>query len=237
MKNKIAGIFARYFFMFTMLKNKMDNLVITPIENFIFNGIVNKLHKVFGCFVQFVNSESRVQTMQSVRKNARLPYMFVLLDSINYADQYYNANYLSRHGLTLKLADTKNALARVKFLPCTFNMRVEYLTNKRDGDNSTVFFIKRWMFARRLGYLKFDVTYGEKFSCPVQMDDQISQPIREQETEGMALYTIEANLSINGFVSESQILTSGVLNDLSVETKVSGCKQSENAVFWEWPKK
>lgn len=215
----------------------MDQQIITPIENFIFNGIVNKLHQVFGCYVQFINAENKVQEMLKIRKEKgiKFPYLFVSLSDTTFADSYYNSNYLARQGMVVKIADSGNALAKVKLLPCTFNMRVEYLTDKSDtSEGSVLWFTKRWMFARRLGYLKFNIKYGKVYSCPVMLDDSLSHPIKPAETEGMSCYTIEGGLVIHGFVSEAKLLTDGVLTDVVTEFKVGETKRSEQKTFSVW---
>ena len=214
----------------------MDQQSVAPIENFIFNGIVNRLHQTFGCYVQFTNAENRMQEMLKIRKerNIRFPYIFVSLSDVSFVESYYNSNYLARQGMTVRLADSGNALARVKLLPCTFSMRVEYFTDHRDGDEGSVlWFIKRWMFARRLGYLKFNVKYGRTYSCPVMLDDSLSHPMKTAETEGVGCYTVEGSLTIHGFVSESKLLTSGVTTDLV--TNIAGeTKSFKNSNISVW---
>lgn len=215
----------------------MDQQIITPIENFIFNGITNKLHQVFGCYVQFSNSENKVQEMLKIRKEKgiKFPYLFVSLSDTSFTQDYYNSNYLSRHGMTVKVADSGNALAKVKLLPCTFTFKVEYFTDRNDASvGSALWFTKRWMFARRLGYLKFNIKYGQTYSCPVLLDESLSQPTKPQESDAMACYQIDGNFTVNGFVSEAQLLTDGVLTDVVTEMKVGDVKGSERKNFSVW---
>ena len=88
----------------------MDQQIITPIENFIFNGITNKLHQIFDCYVQFSNSENRMQEMLKIRKEKgiKFPYLFVSLSDTSFSQNYYNSNYLSRHGMVVKVAESGN---------------------------------------------------------------------------------------------------------------------------------
>ena len=216
----------------------MDQQIITPIENFIFNGITNKLHQIFDCYVQFSNSENRMQEMLKIRKEKgiKFPYLFVSLSDTSFSQNYYNSNYLSRHGMVVKVAESGNALAKVKLLPCTFTFKVEYFTDKNDaGVGSALWFTKRWMFARRLGYLKFNIKYGQTYTCPVILDESLTQPMKPQESDALACYQIEGNFTVHGFVSESQLLTDGVLTQVDTTFKVGeNSRKSEKKNFSIW---
>lgn len=210
--------------------------IIQPIENFIFNGIVNRLQQTFGCFVLFCNSENKILELKQKNPNVRYPYILASLNSVAFTSDFYNSNYLARRGIVIRYADSENALAKIKLMPATFDIKVEYYTDKNSGDNSVLFFMKRWMFARRLGYLKFNIKYGSSFACAVQMDESVSQPVKGQETDNSAFYLVEANLQINGFVSEPQILTDGVVNDFAASVRVGNNEQESTDMkkysFW-----
>ena len=215
----------------------MDQQILKPIENFIFNGITNKLHQVFGCYVQFSNSENKMQEMLKIRKEKgiKFPYLFVSLSETSFTQDYYNSNYLSRHGIVVRVADSGNALAKVKMMPCTFSFRTEFFTDKNDASvGSVLWFTKRWMFARRLGYLKFNIKYGKTFSCPVILDESLSQPTKPQESDTMACYQVEGNFTVNGFVSESQILTDGILTDVVTDFTVGNHSERKNFSVWRY---
>lgn len=210
----------------------MDQQKIEPIENFIINGLINRLANTFGkCTVFYSNASNRLQTLRDRNKNLRFPYLLLNLNSISFNTEFYNSHYLARKGMKVRLADSGNALAKVRLLPAVFDFKVEYFTDKNAGDDSALYFIKRWLFARRCGYLKYSVKFGYEYAINVLMDDSVSQPMKEQETDQMSVYQCEANLQVQGFVSESQLLTEGVLNNLSLETRIDGHANSE-VTFW-----
>lgn len=209
----------------------MDQQKIEPIENFIINGLINRLANTFGCTVFYSNASNRLQVLRDRNKNLRFPYLLLNLNSISFSTEFYNSHYLARKGMKVRLADSGNVLAKVRLLPATLDFKVEYFTDKNVGDNSVLYFIKRWLFARRCGYLKYSIKFGYEYAINVLMDESISQPIKDQETDQMSVYQCEGNLQVQGFVSEAQLLTEGVLTNLSMETRIKGHANSE-VTFW-----
>ena len=79
-----------------------------------------------------------------------------------------------------------------------------------------------------------NIKYGQTYSCPVLLDESLSQPTKPQESDAMACYQIDGNFTVNGFVSEAQLLTDGVLTDVVTEMKVGNGKGSERKNFSVW---
>ena len=206
---------------------------IQPIENFIFDGAVKRLQQTFGCYVQYCNSPDTVLEMQKIRKQVNFPYLLFSLSGMSAIPGYYNSNYLSRHGLMISHT-TDNVLQKVKLLPCKFDFNCNYYTDIHAGQNSVLFFMKRWLFAQRLGYLKFKVKYGSyTYGCHVELDDSISQPEKDMQTESYSYFKTDCRFSVVGYISEPQVLTDGVITTVRTELKVDDSIESSKDFYWK----
>lgn len=205
---------------------------IQPIENFIFDGVVKRLQQVFGCYVQYCNAPNTLLEMQKIRKRMSFPFMLFSLSGMSAMDDYYHTNYLARKGLVIGHS-TENVLQKVKVLPCKFDFNCNYYTDANAGTNSVLFFMKRWLFARRLGYLKFTVNYGKSsYGCHVELDESLTQPDKEVETDTWSFYKTECRFSVVGYISEPQVLTDGVVTTVRTELKVDGSTESTTDYTW-----
>jgi hypothetical protein len=103
-------------------------------------------------------------------------------------------------------------------------MQIEYMTNKFDGlENSVRFFARRWLFARRCGYLKFNVNYG-KLELPISLtlSDAVTIPELENKVETETVYKTVVNLTVHGYISEPELGVQGILQTVNVDVQVAG---------------
>lgn len=212
----------------------MEQQKIIPIENFIFEGIVKRLQQTFGCYTQYCNAPSTLIEMQKIRaRKINFPYLLFNLTGMNSLDEFYNSNYLSRSGVVV--ADkSANTISKVKLLPCKFDFNCNYYTNTNAGDNSALFFMKRWLFARRLGYLKFTIKYGDNtYGCHVELDESVSLPERDPEPEGPNWFKLDCRFSVVGFISEAEVLSEGRVTTIKTELKVNSTLESNKDYYWK----
>lgn len=209
----------------------MDN--IQPIENFIFEGVVKRLQQCFGCYVQYCNSPDTLLEMQKIRKQVKFPYLLFSLSGISAIDNFYHSNYLARKGLSISHS-TANVAHKVKLLPCKFDFNCNYYTDVNAGANSILFFMKRWLFARRLGYLKFTVKYGSNsYGCHIELDESLTQPEKEAQTDSYSFFKSDSRFSVIGFMSEEQVMTEGVITTVRTELKVDDSIESVKDFYWK----
>lgn len=206
---------------------------IQPIENFIFEGVVKRLQQVFGCYVQYCNSPDTLLEMQKIRKQVSFPYLLFSLSGISAMDQHYHTNYLARHGLRINQS-TANVSQKVKLLPCKFEFNCNYYTDVNAGNNSVLFFMKRWLFARRLGYMKFTVNYGSNsYGCTVELDESVSQPEKDAQPDAYSFFKVDTRFSVLGFISEEQVQTEGVITTVRTELKVDNSVEATKDFTWK----
>ena len=214
----------------------MDQQTLVPIENFIFDGVSQRLSQCFKCYVQYSNAENKTLEFEKIRKKqVKFPYLFHNLVSVQAIDDLYNSNYLARKGIWVN-RESYNVRSSVKLLYTRFDMQATYFTDKDAGADSVLFYMRRWLFARRLGYLKFNINYGNtKLACHIELGDSISHPTQPSEMDAMPVYQVESTFTVLGFMSEPAQITRPVLTKLKTETRIDNVQQPEiKNYYWNF---
>jgi hypothetical protein len=132
-------------------------------------------------------------------------------------------------------------IATFRVLPVNFEVEVVYVTNKFDSveQGSVMAFARRWLLARRGGYLKFSIDYGQKqFGVSVTTPDSLTIPSRENIVESETKYEITTNITIHGYISEPTLGQKGIANKLNVNGEVGGVNgQVVSTQFFAFPQK
>lgn len=210
----------------------MDQQKISPIENFIITGINQRLYQAFNCPTYLSNSESWILEAERIRKQViKPPYIVGQLTSIRANDNFYNSNCLSRRGIVI--SDLSNNVAyKSKILPVVYDYDIKYTCLDLE---KTLWFMKRWLFARRLGYIKFTVKYGkESFGCNIELSDTVQQPQKEQETQGYSNYEVQTSMSVIGFMSEAELITEPKITDIVSVTKYGESDPNPSFKSFHW---
>lgn len=199
----------------------MDQQTLVPIENFIFDGVSQRLSRCFNCYVQYSDAENKTLEFEKIRKKqVKFPYLFHNLISVQSIDDMYNNGVLARKGIWVN-RESYNVRSSVRLLYTRFEMQATYYTNRDAGTDSVLFFMRRWLFARRLGYLKFNVNYGNtKLACHIELSESVNHPTQPSEMDAMPVYAVESTFTVLGYMSEPAQVTRPVLTKIKTATYV-----------------
>ncbi len=196
----------------------MDNKV-PPVEDFVFEGLSKRVQQVFDCPCMYTTANDKTAVLKRISEGRDLqyPYIFMTIQTLSSNPDSYNAHFLARKGIVIAVGETQSQ--SVRLLPANFEIELEFVTNKFKGleQGSVLAYSRRWLFARRLGYLKFNVKYG-RLVLPISltMGDAITVPLLDNKVEAETAYKVTANLTVHGYVSEPELSTQGVLQEVVV---------------------
>ena len=199
--------------------NNQTQQTIQPIENSVLAGFIDRFQQVFDCPVTYTTAADKAQSLKKLLggKELKYPYAFITPQNLSSNPDSYSSGRLARQGVII--AYNANVAQRVRLLPTNFELEIEFITNKYQSveQGSVLSYIRRWLFARRGGYLKFNINYG-RLSMPISVTvtDSPSIPPRENVTENDSSYKITANVTIHGYVSEPLLGTVGIIQDVVV---------------------
>lgn len=193
---------------------------IIPVEELVLNGILKRFTEVFQCRAIITTTTDRTRSLERFLSGSKVeyPYAFLTIQSLAHNKESYQSTTLSRRGLPVAYGNGQQFTARL--LPTNFSIEVEFHTNKYSGlEVQTVMgFARRWLFAYKCGYLKFDVTYGQlEFRIGVTLDDTVPTPPLENKVETETAYKITANLVVHGWTSEPVLGSQGVIDTIDFQ--------------------
>lgn len=204
--------------------------LLQPIDDFIFRGFEERFQQVFGCKAcAFINQNDKTQIINRLfdGKEIEYPYAWFEIETTANTTDTYSSNYMVRRGLDIGVHGDQ--VYRVRFMPTTFEITINYVTPQFDGvmPGSVRSFMRRWNLGRRAGYMKFKVNYGRvQFWIRVDLNDSLTIPKRENVTETEAVYTLTASAQIHGFVSDPQVSEVGKISHLDVVSQIEGVASS-----------
>lgn len=211
-------------------------LLINPIEEAVFQGVQRRVSEVFGCPAVITTNYDKVQVLQRLRAQVPdYPYIFLIPNVLGANPSSYVTSRLARTGLAVTLEDVTGTGYNVRLLPANFDFQLEFVTNKFMGadSDSVMAFSRRWLFARRLGYLKFNMNYGQ-LNVPVgiTMDESVSLPSMDNKAEAEAVYTLIANFTLHGYVSEPELREMAVISEVQVTTVLRDANGEPSATYF-----
>lgn len=193
---------------------------IKPIESFVFDGILKRFTEVFQCRALLTTSTDKARSLERVFSGAPVeyPYAFLTVQSMSHNKESYQSPTLTRRGVRIATQDNQIMTARV--LPTNFNIEVEFHTNKFSGIEATTVtgYARRWLFAYKCGYLKFNIRYGQlETRIGVTLDESVPTPPLENKVETEAVYKIVSNLVVHGWSSEPIVGSTGRVNEIDLQ--------------------
>lgn len=193
---------------------------IQPIEDFVFEGLGNRIQQVFGCRCIYTTANDKTQVLArlSEGKKVEYPYIFMTLQNMGPNTESYATNRIARRGLAVTVGD--NQAQTVRLLPTNFELEIEFITNKFKGfeQGSVLAFARRWLFARRCGYLKFNIKYGRlALWVSATLGEQVTVPQLENKVETETSYKVTTTITVHGYSSEPELGTQGIVQDLVVD--------------------
>jgi hypothetical protein len=220
-----AGWFIRRGIYFVCGDLIMSQTVIEPIDSLVLAGFQQRFQQVFGCPCVYINQNDKTKILERVfgqGKDITYPYAWFTIQSLSPNYETYNAHPLGRRGITLNVA-SQTTINTVRIMPTVFDIEVNYVTNKAEsvGQGSVLAFARRWLLARRFGYLKYTTKYGNmQFGIHVTLDEQVPFPQRENITEAETKYDVVLHAQIKGYTSEPVLGTQGKINKINLNTGI-----------------
>lgn len=198
---------------------------IQPIEEFVFKGLVQRASQVFGCRAILVTANDKQAALAKTFNGqpVEYPYLFITPGSLSNNTESYATNFLARKGLMTTVGEKQGMV--VKLMPANFETEFEFCTNKFMAveQGSVLSYAKRWLFARRAGWLKFNVEYGRlRLPISLTLADSVPTPPMENKTENESVYKIVSTCTVHGWISEATLQTQGVVNTIELQTTIAG---------------
>lgn len=195
------------------------------VEDRIFGGFQEQYHKVFGCDIVITQASDAIKVLQQRREGAQPTYPFAhakatTISSPETADHYVS-RYLLRKGLVVNVGPGGNTAVNVRLLPVIFNLDITYETNAAAGENSVLWYTKRWLMACRMGLFKFAIDIGRlRVKIGVTGDVTVTVPSdRPSPSEEESGYKIQTQAQIKGYMSEVQLAQAGELVTLNLDAQ------------------
>lgn len=194
---------------------------IDPVEEFILKGIATRINQVFSCRSVYSTSTDKPLALKRLFEGSDVEYPFAYLSAPNITPntESYNPHSLGRRGLPVSV--NEGSVVTVRLLPANFEIEIEYNTDKYEGfaNGSVLAFLRRYMFARRFGYLKFNINYGKlNFYVSSTLSDTPTVTPRESTMDSEPAYKVTSSIVVHGYVSEPMTGTQGVITEFDVQT-------------------
>lgn len=196
-------------------------IVIRPVEELILDGICERFQQVFACPTLHTNGYEKTTAMQRALGGAptTYPYAVATLKGLTPDTESWSSHEMARRGLNVVVNSQSNQAWKAKLLPARFDVQIEYHTNAFTGrKGSALRALSRWLFARRLGYLKYNVQYGRVvLGIGTELAEAPEVPERENITESETVYRIPFSLTIRGWISQPELQRQGVVKEVIQE--------------------
>lgn len=210
---------------------------IPAVEDRILTGFQQQYQKVFGCDIVLVQSSDPIKILQQRLEGAPLRYPFAYgkvttIQSPETADHYV-PRYLLRKGLVVQTSEGgKNTNWNIRLLPTIVNLDITYETDASVGENSVIWYTKRWLMACRMGLFKFAIEIGRlRMKIGITGDLQVNVPgDRPSPSEEESGYKIQTQVQIKGYMSEMQLAQSGELVTIKLDAQFG----SDPGVVEKW---
>lgn len=202
---------------------------VKPIEDFVFEGLSKRIQQVFQCICIHTSSNDKTKALERVfeGRSVQYPYIFMIVQTLGPNTESYATNRMARRGLLTTVHD--GFAQAVRMMPANFEIQIEYVTNKFQSveQGSVIAFARRWLFARRCGYLKFNIKYGRlALWISSTLNDSVTIPELGNKVETESAYTATVNLTVHGYISEPDLGTQGIVQELVVNEVFVGADGS-----------
>jgi len=218
---------------------------IQPIDYLVLAGFMDRFQQVFGCAkCAYINANDKTKILNRIfgeGKPLEYPYAYFEIKSIEANDETYNPHYFMRRGM-VRTVNSNSTLQTVRLMPTNFEIEITYVTNRFQSvaQGSVLAFSRRWLLARRGGYLKTSVDYGRmQLGIGVTLDKSVVTPSRENITEAETSFPVTTRAIIHGYVSEPVPGSKGLVTQFNVNASIGGVNSSKiiSSQFLAFPEK
>lgn len=204
----------------------MESQKIQSIDYLVLAGFQQRFQQVFECDkCAFVNVTDKAKVVERVFGRGvplTYPYAFFEIKRISENHDSYNPHNLMRRGMVIGVGSNET-YQQVRVIPANFDIDITYVTNQFQllDQGSVMSFTRRWLLARRAGYLKSSVDYGRlQFGIGVTLDEAVATPTLDNITETESSFQVKVGATIHGYISEPILNEIGKINTFNVNTEV-----------------
>jgi hypothetical protein len=214
------------------LEQAVESVKVEPIDTMVFEGFQERFRQVFGCTrVIITNEHEKTKILEAAfgqGKPLEYPYAYIVINTIAANNDSYNSHSMMRRGLVINVpSGASDQVQQVRILPTNFELEIHYVTNKFNSvdQGSVTAFARRWLLARRAGYLKFNIKYGRlNLGISNTMPESVTIPQRDNIVEGTTDYDTTITMTVHGYVSEPILNSIGKVNIVNVQSQVGNTK-------------
>ncbi|EMI5828672.1 hypothetical protein ROB59_000276 [Staphylococcus aureus] len=195
---------------------------IAPIDFFVFEEFQSRFQQVFNCSkCAFINTHDKTAQLQKLfgkGKPLTYPYAYFEVKKISENIDSYNPHQMMRRGMVLNV-NSGSTIQTVRVLPTDYEIDITYVTNRFQSveQGSVIAFSRRWLMARRLGWLKGSIDYGRmQFGIGITMDSSISTPSLGNIVEAETAFAVSVSATVHGYTSEPVLGEQGKINTINV---------------------
>jgi hypothetical protein len=212
------------------------NITLEPVESIIMKGLQGKIQNLTEAKTVWVSSTDKTRALQELfgdvgsdvnEINVTYPYVFLTLSSFGESEGRLHNRRSAMRGLPSVIVDDQKRCFNVKFMAVDFVINFQYVTNSYKQAQRMA---ALWLFARKNGWFKFDVQYGRtQFGIGIEMDPSVNIPTREADLEDLSEYTVEATMTVQGFMSFPTLVEQQVANQLDIIASLN-----DGTTLWEF---
>lgn len=205
---------------------------VSPIEEFVFNGLKSRLYEVFAAPVVMVNSTDEIQALKKLKEQGvTYPYLFLSITNLAETKDSYHNIALLRRGVDVLIQKDNVVAKKMSVLPVDFTFDVTYRHNKFP---EVIEFGKMWLFAARAGYLKYSIEYGKAFDVHVYLSEEVQIPKREAGPENITEYSLLATLTVKGWMSSSKLREQQIATSVEVDAYLAALDGTQGVQFMQF---
>jgi len=193
----------------------IDNRI-SPIEDFIKQGLAQRFNQTFGCALTYTTSSNkkaaRAKLMQS---KAGYPMAFASLKTWVIDETRYSPKTLYLRGVSSQSSTDSKLAYKVKPLPVTMTYEIAIYSQDM---NKLTSLGKKWLFAIMEGGLKFNILYGvADIGIALDLDRELQFNEKKNELNETDEYEMIATMRIFGYVSPDYIETVQAITEIVEE--------------------
>lgn len=198
---------------------------IPAVEERVLSGFQMMYQKTFGCDIVIAQTTDQIKQLQLRRNGGQPTYPFAYAKVTTFASpeaaDHYVPRYLIRKGIPVQVGSGENTTWNIRILPAIFSLDITYETNAASGQNSAVWYSKRWLMACRMGMLKFAIEIGRLrlkigYTGDLTVNFPNERPSPSEEETG---YKLQTQLQLKGYMSEMQLAPRGELFTINAEAQ------------------
>jgi hypothetical protein len=193
----------------------IDNKI-SPIEDFIKQGLAQRFKQTFGCVLTYTTSlnkkAARAKLMQS---KAGYPMAFASLKTWSIDETRYSPKTLYLRGVSSQSSTDSKLTYKIKPLPVTMTYEVTFYSQDM---NEMTTLGKKWLFAIMEGGLKFNILYGvADIGIALDLDRELQFTEKTNELTETDQFEMIATMRIHGYLSPDHMETVQAITEIVEE--------------------